>query len=122
MTPETKAKAVVQKLFAECAKEFGFSYTRDVNAAGGYGSAKGMPDTVYHVRPQGSTHCITVKLEVKAGNNTATKLQASHLKAYHNIGGHGLVIWGDHAADIEWLRGFLATLSAASPTLKLTKA
>lgn len=122
MTPETKAKQVVHKLFAECAKAFGFEFTRDVNAAGGYGASKGYPDTVYHVRPYGMTHCITVKLEVKAGSNTATKLQVSHLTAYHSIGGHGLVVWGDHPADIEWLRGFLASLSGAEPTLKLTKA
>ena len=91
-TPEAKVKQrVVKKL-----KEMGAYYFFPVT--GGFGNS-GVPDIVGCIRGQ------FFAIECKAGRNTTTRLQDSHLAEIRKQGGVALLINGDNAHLVEELLG-----------------
>ena len=91
-TPEAKVKQrVVKKL-----KEMGAYYFFPVT--GGFGNS-GVPDIVGCIRGR------FFAIECKAGKNTTTRLQDSHLEEIRKQGGVALLINGDNAHLVEELLG-----------------
>lgn len=121
-TPEAKAKRKVRSLITETAQACKVGVKLRSNAAGGIGFASGTADFTLYWRI-GNRMAITIDIEVKAQDNTATRLQEQELMKMVAAGCHGLVIWGDDHTDMAWLRRFLSVITHDTPPrLKLHRA
>ena len=121
-TPEKKAKKAVRNLITEMAQECKVGVKLRSNAAGGIGFTTGIADLTLYWRI-GNRMAITIDIEVKAQDNTATRIQEQQLMQMVAAGCHGLVIWGDDPTDMAWLRRFLTVLTHDTPPrLKIHRA
>jgi Holliday junction resolvase len=90
LTPEAKVKQRVVKQLKEMGAYYFFPVT------GGFGNS-GIPDIVGCIRGR------FFAIECKAGKNTTTRLQDSHLEEIRKQGGVALLINGDNAHLVEEL-------------------
>lgn len=116
-TPETKAKALVQRAIAMFFSIRGVSYSYRTTAASQGIGGNGRPDALLMFEG----HC--VEIEVKAGDNTLSALQRGWLKTTAQTRNYAWTIWGDRDVELAWLIEQLGALldHHETPHLKITR-
>ena len=110
MTPENKSKNKIRGTLQRIAVETATKMSITSLAAGGYGGGTGISDmVVMFTDTHGTAH--TIWIEAKAKNNKPTAKQDYFLR--HTVAGcgsYGWVVWGDDAADLQWMHDAVKSL------------
>ena len=133
MTPETRAKRAISILIDEVLMAAGLSpaprvFTAETDPTRDYYSLRSTP-TAMGVGSSGRPDMMlsfqhrTVEIEVKAKDNTPSRLQEIWLRTTAATGNPAWVVWGDDPVDMAWFKESLSKLLAGVdvPYLKLVK-